>query len=162
MTQNHESACCPPVDVDYWQHQTHQWHDKLFIKDTVPQIFHMPLPGQIGKVITRMWKKAEAAEAAPDLKDFLLLAYDPSPWKSELYMAVTQTVPDAENTTLSGTFITKVFDGPFQKVPQYIKEMNAYLKENGKVPQKYYFYFPTCPKCAKETGHHYIIAFAEV
>ena len=32
----------------------------------------------------------------------------------------------------------------------------------GKKAGKYYFYYTSCPKCAKKYGHNYIVAFAEV
>ena len=91
------NTCCPKFDPEPWNEKSHNWKDKLFIKDTVRQIFHMPLPSSIKKTICRMWEKAQDAKAAPGIKDFLLLAYDPSPWKSELYMTVTKEIPGAEN-----------------------------------------------------------------
>jgi hypothetical protein len=47
-------------------------------------------------------------------------------------------------------------------VPKYIKEADTYLASLGKKAKKYYFYYTTCPKCAKKYGHNYIVAFAEV
>ncbi len=157
-----EEECCQKFNPKPWDEKTHIWKNKLFIKETMPQFLHMPLPWLIGKMITRMWKKAEDAKAAPDLKDFLWLAYDPSPWKSENYIYVTKEVPNALNVKLSGTFISKVFDGPYNQVPVWLKEMDAYLAEKGKKAKKYYFYYTTCPKCAKKYGHNYVVAFAEI
>jgi len=36
------------------------------------------------------------------------------------------------------------------------------LSKMGKMAEKYYFYFTTCPKCAQKYGHNYIVAFAQV
>lgn len=155
-------ACCPKFDTGSWDEKTFVWEDKLFIKDTIPQVFHFPLPGLVNRTMQRMWKKAVDAKATPDIEDFLLLAYDPSPWKCEYYMAVTAEVPDAENAKISGTFLSKVFDGPYNNVPQWIKEMEEYVQAKGKKTKKYYFYYTTCPKCAKIYGHNYVVAFAEV
>jgi hypothetical protein len=113
-------------------------------------------------MITKQWKLAEDADAAPEIEDFLWLAYDPSPWKSEHYIAVTKEVPGADNVTLSGTFLTKVFDGPYHAVPKWIKVMDKFVADKGMKVKKYYFYFTTCPKCAKKYGHNYIVAFAQV
>lgn len=162
MEKHHTDECCPRFDPEPWQNKTHVWQEKLFIKDSIPQFFHIPFPKALNKVIQRMWEKAKASDAAPEIKDFLLLAYDPSPWKSELYMAVNREVPDIENIRMTGTFISKVFDGPYSGVPKYIKEMDRYLSGIGKKSKKYYFYFTTCPKCAKKQGHNYIVAFSEV
>jgi hypothetical protein len=163
MHQTKENQeCCPAFEPAPWDNMTHEWIDKRFIRDYLPQFLHMPLPSMMGKVIGRMWKKAEDAGATVDMKDFLLLAYDPSPWKSELYMNVTKEVPGAENVKLTGNFISKVFDGPYHHVPKYLKEMENYVTSQGKKTIKYYFYYTTCPKCAKKYGHNYIVAFAEV
>ncbi len=159
-----EKECCPEFDPAPWDGIEHQWAEKPFLMGTIPQFLHMPLPGFLDKAITRLWGKAQEWGIAPDLKDFLLLAYDPSPWKSELYLAITKTHPEAENIRrLSGTFISKVFDGPYQAVPRYIKELDAYLAATSKpAAKRYFFYYTTCPKCAKKYGHNYIVAFAEV
>lgn len=154
--------CCPEFDPAPWENKTHYWTNKLFIKDSIPELFHIPLPTTVRRVITRLWKKALEAEAAPSVKDCLMLAYDPSPWKGEFYLSVTKEVPNADNVRLSGTFVTKVFDGPYNGVPKYIAEMNALLASRGDKAKKYYFYYTTCPKCAKKYGHNYIVAFAEV
>lgn len=159
---SHEQECCPVFDPEPWDYKTHEWVDKPFIKDYLPQFLHMPLPRMMGKVIGRMWKKVQDAGSATEMKDFLLLAYDPSPWKSELYMSVTKEVPGAENIKLTGTFMSKVFDGPYNHIPKYLNEFRRYLELKEKKAKKYYFYYTTCPKCAKKYGHNYIVAFAEV
>ncbi|MDD5126867.1 MAG: hypothetical protein PHR43_02025 [Dehalococcoidales bacterium] len=161
---NHDvnSQCCPEFFPEPWQEKEITWQGKLFIRDTVAQFLHMPLPGAFGKAVGRMWQKIEAAGARPNDKDFIMLAYDPSPWKSELYINVTREVPNAENVRLSGTYLTRVFDGPYNAVPKWIKEMERYVTAKGKTVKKYYFYYTTCPKCAKKYGHNYVVVFAEV
>jgi hypothetical protein len=126
-----EKQCCAQFNPDPWQKVTHQWKDKPFLMDTVPQFLHMPLPGVYRRTLTRMWKRAKTLGAAPDIKDFLLLAYDPSPWKSELYVALTKHVPELDVVGLSGTYVSMVFDGPFSEVPKYMKQMDGYLHAGG-------------------------------
>ncbi len=158
----HDKECCPKFDPKPWDEKIHNWENKLFIKETIPQLFHMPLPLMVAKMVKRQWKKAQDVGAAPDIKDFLWLAYDPSPWKGEHYIHVTKEVPNANNVKLSGTFISKVFDGPYNSVPRWVEEMDEYLAKKKESPKKYYFYFTTCPKCAKKYGHNYVVAFAQV
>jgi hypothetical protein len=109
-----------------------------------------------------MWSKVKDAHADPSPEEFLLLAYDPSPWVSDLYMSTTTEVPGATNVTLSGTFLTKVFDGPYSAVPQWLSQMDRYVASKGKTTKRHFFYFPTCPSCARRTGHNYCVAFSEV
>lgn len=155
-----KNVCCPVFNTQAWDNKTHIWENKLFLKDEVKQFLHMPL--NMGKVVNKMWKQIESAQAASTPNDFLMLCYDPSPWKSEIYMTVTKDIPHANMTTLSGTFFSKVFDGPYNAVPQWIKEMDSVLENEGKKAIKYYFHYAYCPKCAKKYGHNYCVAFAQI
>ncbi len=157
-----EVECCPKFDPQPWEGKEVIWHDKLFVRDTVPQLFHIPLPGSFGKAVTRMWKKIEASGAKPENSDFLMLTSETSQWKGEIYINVTGEVPDAENVRLSGTYLTKVFDGGYNDVPKWIKEMERYVFEKGESVKNYYLYYTTCPKCAKKYGHNYTVVFAGV
>ena len=162
MNETSKEQCCPPFNPSLWEEKTVTFKNKLFVKKATPQFLHMPLPGTIGKMMMNVWKAIESAGAKPAEQDFLWLAYDPSPWKCEHYIHTAKEVPGLENVKISGTFITKVFDGPFNHVPRWIKEMNAYLAAQGKKAKKYYFYYTTCPKCAKKYGHNYVVIFAEI
>lgn len=155
-------SCCPEFNPSLWDNRTNVWEEKRFIKDSVPQLFHIPLPFAFRRAVMRMWKKAERAGASPKMDEFLLLAYDPSPWKSELYMSVTKEVSDARNVTMSGTFFSKVFDGPYNLVPEWIEEMERDISKKGMIAKKHYFHFAYCPECAKKYGHNYAVDFAEV
>jgi hypothetical protein len=116
MTTNNSDTCCPEFNTKLWDEKTHIWKDKLFLKDEVKQIMHIPL--NMGKIITRMWQQVDKAQASPKTEEFLVLSYDPSPWKSELYMTTTKNIPNSNIVKLKGTFISKVFEGPYQAVPQ--------------------------------------------
>jgi hypothetical protein len=162
MDKKEEEVCCPKFNPAGWDEKMHVWKKKRFIKDSIPQLFHMPWPPMIGKVIERMWAVAKSAKAEVDMKDYLLLMYDPSPWKSEFYMLVGKTVPGAENVELNGTFISKVYEGPYNDVPKWMANMDEYLAKKNKKALKYYFYYTTCPKCAKKWGKNYVVVFAQI
>ncbi|MFC2045194.1 hydrolase [Chloroflexota bacterium] len=163
MTKHDDTTqCCPKFDPEPWHEKEITWQNKLFIKDTVVQFMHMPLPGTFGRAVTRMWQQLKDAGADPDLADFIMLATESSPWQGEIYINATKEVPDAENIELSGTYITRVFDGSYNAIPKWIKEMAQYVAQKGKKVKKYYFYYTTCPKCAKIYGHNYVVAFAEI
>lgn len=155
-----KEKCCPKFDTKRWDKKAHEWNDKLFIQDDVRQLFHIPLNMQ--KVIGPMFEKIQEANAAPKDEDFLMLAYDPSPWKSEIYMTVTKPVPDAKMVKLSGTFISMVFAGPYSAVPKWAKRLEEYINSKGKTVKKFYFHFAYCPKCVEKYGKNYAIGFAEV
>ena len=135
----------------------------MFIKETMPTLFHIPFPPMIGSKITKMWKLAENSKANLDNKDDILILFtDPTAFKSEIYLSVKDNIPKANNVTLSGTFISKVFDGDYNAVPKFIKQMDQYLNTINKKAKKYYIHYAYCPKCAKKFGYNYMIFFAEI
>ncbi len=161
--KNQDQECCPKFDKEKWDKKTFIWDNKLFIKECIPTFFHIPCPPMIGKKIMKMHKLAGNSDATiPDKTEALVLFHDPSAFKSEIYYSVTRKVEGANNTSISGTFIACVFDGPYNGIPGYIKEMEIFLKEKGKTAKDYYVHYAYCPKCAKEFGNNYIILFAQV
>jgi hypothetical protein len=63
---------------------------------------------------------------------------------------------------LSGTFMTKVFTGPFGDIGSWIAQTETFVREQGKEVDKLYFFYAICPKCAKHFGKNQVVAFAKV
>lgn len=157
------NECCPVFHPEKWDKKTFKWNQKQFIKDTIPTLFHIPFPPMIGKKITKMMKMAEDSnKLLENMEDVLLLFTDPHPFKSEIFLSVTGDVPNSNNTTISGTFMSKVFDGSYNTIPKFIKQMDEYLSTQNKKSKKYYMHYAYCPKCTKKFGNNYMILFAEV
>ena len=55
----------------------------------------------------------------------IVLADENSLWGADVYIEATKDVPGANMTTISGTFISKVFEGPFRNMRKWVEEMNA-------------------------------------
>jgi hypothetical protein len=161
--KNEEKECCPEFKPEKWDQKTFNWENKPFIKETMRTFFHIPLSSIISKKVVKMSGMAidsKMAEANPE--DALLLFRDPSAFKSEMYFSVAGQVPNANNAKLSGTFIGKVFDGPYRSIPKFIKETNEFAAAQGKKAKDYYIHYAYCPKCAKKYGNNWMIIFAEV
>lgn len=154
-----ETGCCPRFDPEPWDDQVVHFEDKLFAKGTTVQFLHMPL--NMGPMMTRVWEKIRAAGADPG-DQFLVLGCDPSPWRGEHYFAVTKEVPGLENVRLSGDFLTKVFEGPFRQAGNWARQMGEFAAAKGRPMQRLFFYYTTCPKCAKRYGKNYVVGFAQV
>ena len=71
-------------------------------------------------------------------------------------------MPDVQMARISGTFMTKIFEGPYWNAGKWTKEMDVYVKKKGKKIKKMYFYYTTCPKCAKYYGKTYTVIFAQI
>lgn len=152
------TGCCDPFDPEPWQDKEITWNNKLFVKDQVRSFFHIPL--NFGPTVVKNMKLIEAAEAKAPYQ--LMLTDEKSLWGSEVYIDVAKEVPGAQMATLTGTFLTKVFEGQFKGTSKWVKEMQDYVKNKGKTLQKLYFSYTTCPKCAKAYGKNYVVLFAEV
>ena len=152
------TGCCEPFNLIPWQEKEIVWKDKIFVKDHVTSFLHIPL--NMGKIIVKNLKLIEAAKAKSPYQ--LMLTDEKSLWGADLYIDVAKKVDGAKNTTLSGIFLTKVFDGPFQNVGKWALEMKEYVKSKNKELKKMYFCYTTCPKCAKAYGHNYVVIFAQI
>ncbi len=152
------TGCCAPFDPVPWQDKEIVWHDKLFVKDRITSFFHIPL--NIGKKVLKNMALIEKAQARSPYQ--LMLFDENSLWGSDIYIDVAKDVPDAQMAKLSGTFLTKVFEGPYKDVGKWIREMQEYVKGRGKEMKHLYLSYTTCPKCAKAYGKNYVVLFAQV
>lgn len=158
LYENSETGCCPRFDPTPWEDKEIVWKDKLFLKDRVFSIFHIPL--NFGQVIVKnieLIKKADALSPVP-----LMLSDENSLFGSDVYIHVTKDVPGAKIERISGTFLTKVFEGDYRNMGNWIKEMQEFVKSKGKTLKKMYFFYTTCPACAKHYGKNYIVILAQV
>ena len=153
-----ETGCCPRFDPEPWQEKKVTFDNRLFVKDRVCSFFHIPL--NFGRVMVRNMKKIAAAEALADSP--LMLSDENSLWGADVYIAVGKDVPTAETVRLSGTFLTKVFEGPYKDIRKWISQMQEYVQSKSKDIKKLYFFYTTCPKCARHYGRNYVVLLAQV
>lgn len=153
-----ETGCCPRFNPEPWQDQEITWQDKLFVKDKIMSVFHIPL--NFGKVVVRNVEKIKNADAFP--AEAIMLSDEKSLFGSDIYIAVAKEVTGAEMTRISGTFLTKVFEGPYKNMKKWIDDMNEFVKSRGKEVKKMYFFYTTCPSCAKFYGKDYTVILAQV
>ncbi len=152
------TGCCEPFNPKPWDGKEIVWKKKIFVKDHVTSIFHIPI--NFGQKIIKNMKLIDEAKARASYQ--LMLTDEKSSWGSDIYIDVAKDVPGAQMATLSGTFLTKVFEGPYQNAGIWAKEMAAYVKSKGKELKKLYFSYTTCPACAKAYGKNYVVLFAQI
>jgi len=114
----------------------------------------------MGQKIVKNLALIEKAQAKAPYQ--LMLTDEKSMWGSDIYIDVTKDVPGARMETISGTFLTKVFEGPYQNAGKWAQEMEKYVRDKGKTMKKLYFSYTTCPKCAKAYGKNYAVLFAQI
>jgi hypothetical protein len=153
-----DDICCPEFDPVLWDEKTFEWNDKKFIKDSVKTLFYMPV--NFGSVMRRLNRKVEKQKVK--VPDWMCLSDHTSKWNMNLYLAVDKKIPDAVNTLLSGTFVTKVYEGPYKEAGNWNKDFKAWCNRKGLTPEKQFIWYTTCPKCAKKYGKNYVVVVAKV
>ena len=153
-----ETGCCPIFDSEPWDQKQVSWQDKLFVKDHVRSFLHIPL--NFGKVMGRNMQMIERAGVKDP--EVVVLSDEKSLWGSDIYIAVSGEVPGAKLERISGTFLTKVFEGPYKDAGKWVKEMRSYVGSQGREPKEMYHWYTTCPKCAKMYGKNPTVLLARV
>lgn len=158
MSTSKPGECCPKFDPMPWDEKLVTWNRKKFVKDRVMCFLHIPL--NFGAVMTRNIKAIEAENAVPQPR--VVLSDENSLWGADVYIEATKEIPSKSVFYISGTFLTKVFEGPYSNVRRWIEEMTDYARQESKEIQKLYFFYTTCPKCAKKLGKNYVVLLAQV
>lgn len=158
MNQTISTGCCPPFDPTPWDGQQVVWEGKLFVKDRVTSILHIPI--NFAKVLGRIMDKITREKA--NCPQSLMLSDENSLWGADLYVAVDKEIPGAEMKKITGTFMGKVFEGPYSNAGKWAKEAMSYYEAQGKKASKLYFWYTTCPKCAKVYGKNYVVLFGQI
>ncbi len=157
MSTNDET-CCPRFNPDPWDGKTITWQGKRFVQDRVTSLFHIPL--NYGAVMTRVEAAIRAAGAK--LGAPVMLTDENSLWGADVFVEADKDVPGAKMVTISGTFMCKVFEGPYSRIGHWVEAMKAWLNSEGKRFSKLYFYYTTCPKCTKKYGKNYVVLLAQI
>jgi hypothetical protein len=153
-----DQECCPKFNPEPWIDKEISWEEKRFVKDRVRSFFHIPL--NFGGVMRRNMALIEAADAKP--AEMIVLSDESSLWGADVYIDVTGEVPGAQTTTISGTFLSKVYEGPYSSMRSWMQDMSQHVAGQGKKLEKIYTYYTTCPKCAKKHGKNYVVLMAQV
>lgn len=153
-----EKECCPKFDPAPWDGKVITWKDKLFVRDKVFCLFYMPI--NFGSVITRLMKKMD--DSVVKSPEWMALSDHTSPFNMDIYVSVDKKLPGADNRTISGKFLSKVYDGPFEKTGEWCKDFQEYAKGRKLKLGKMYMWYTTCPKCAKKYGKNPVVIIAEI
>jgi len=73
----------------------------------------------------------------------------------------TKDVPNAEMAQPSGTFLTKVCEGPPNKMGRWVEDMHEHAKEKGRHVTPMHAWCASCPGCAKKCAKNCVIMMAQ-
>lgn len=153
-----ETGCCAPFNPEPWDRKVITWKNRLFLHDHVISIFHVPL--NFGQTVVRDMIVIRSNGALPN--NPIMLSDENSPWGAEVYLEVTKPLPNERVVRLAGTYLTLAREGSFRNIRSWLYEMDTYAASEHKKIRKIYYYYPTCPKCAKLYGKQNIVLIAQV
>ena len=156
--ENNDFDCCPPFNHEEWHDKTIIWQEKKFIKAKVFTLFYMPI--NFGSVIKQLDKKIKQANG--EVNDWLCLSDHTSMFNMDIYLAVDKNIPGVQNTTLSGKYYSRVYEGDFKNTKQWCDDYSAKVKDMGNKLKKLYMWYTTCPKCAKKYSKNYVAIIGQI
>ena len=152
-----QAECCTRFDPAPWQERWITLDGKRFVKDRVRSFLHVPL--NFGGVMVR--NMAVIQKAGAEAPSMLCLSDENSPWGADVYLEVAKEVPGLAMASISGTFLAQAYEGPYRDMGKWIADMKKRVEAKGKALKKIYFYYTTCPWCAKKYGKNYVVLFAQ-
>jgi hypothetical protein len=159
-TDVNETNCCGVPNIGEWDKQEFEFRDVNFVRLHTRSFLYMPL--NMSGVMKTLQELANKSGKEMPSQKAMILSRDLSPWKAEQLYRVAGPVEGADNVVLSGKFKTMVFEGPYKEVKNWYKQIIEYAQSDGKNAVEIYFFYTTCPKCAKHYGKNYVIALAKI
>ena len=158
-TSDNPTGCCPRFDPEGWDRRHLHFDRKPFVCARTRSLFHVPL--NMGTVFERTFEAIESAGAS-DPVEFIVLSQDESSTVGRHLFSVTKPVPGQEMVELTGDFETRVFEGPYKRAKAWHEELRQEAERKGGAPDQIYFFYTTCPKCAKTYGKNYVVGVFEI
>lgn len=87
-------------------------------------------------MVKRITEKVEKAGAS--ILNSMCLSDHTSKWNMDLYLAVDREISGAENVTLSGKYLSKVYEGDFKETDKWGEDFKAFAKGKGYEIKKWY------------------------
>lgn len=153
------TGCCPVFHPENYDNQVFDLSEYSFIKDSTLSFMYMPM--NMDKVFTHAMKAINDDKQAYDDR-YLILSKDVSPFKCDHYFLVKGNVEGYESFKIEGHFFTKVYDGDFKDISKWIKDFENQMKLKNSSLKEMYVFYTTCPNCAKEYGHNYVVLFGKL
>lgn len=188
-----DACCCSAAFPSHYDEQTITWDSKPFIVESTWCFLYMPLnfagatrraQAKLAQLTAGKDDDADNTKKKDGNKECRIMLSDMiSPWSTRIYFAVDTKNADDSNlpvkddstiVKMSGTFLTKVFEGPYSEFKTWIDTMTVYVKQQLKDSDvdevdriladraNWYAYYMTCPKCAKTLGKNYTVLFVKV
>jgi hypothetical protein len=152
------TGCCARFNPDGWDGKHLHFESKPFVRASTRSLAHVPI--DMGRVFSRVQANIDKA-GAQDPHQVLVLSRDISAFHGEHLFAVTKPVPGEDMSTLSGEFTTRVFEGPYAEARHWHKSLTEDAIAQGAPAKAIWFFYTTCPTCAKAYGRNYVVGVTQ-
>lgn len=153
-----EKECCLKFDPVPWDSKILDWDNKNFIKGKVFTLFYAPV--NFGSVIRKLMKKMNTVQAVSP--DNICLSDHTSKWNMDIYLSTDSAVPDVGNTLMSGSYLSRVYEGSFKETNKWYDDYKKYAAGIGLNIGKIFMWYTTCPACAKKYGKNYVVIIGKI
>ena len=63
---------------------------------------------------------------------------------------------------LSGDYLTRVYEGPYREAKHWAVDLEGMARGKGYEPGNTFFFYTTCPNCARVYGENYVVGVVEI
>ncbi|MBU0528121.1 hypothetical protein KKE92_06570 [Candidatus Micrarchaeota archaeon] len=141
-----DEKCCELISKKDWDNKTVKWKNKLFVKKHYFAFFYMPLglDKALDTIMKHLHAKNNLAEEAP-----IMVWRNEGMFGGDVYIAVKEKDSKYETDTISGTFVTRFYEGKdYKDVGNWFKLFKADVKDTKEIIS----FYALCPGCAKKFG----------
>jgi hypothetical protein len=156
MGQN-ASCCCSNLKREDFDRKVFDWKDKPFYETSYFSLFRMPLT--YGSAVKKAIAVLKSKNLAVD--PMLTLSGEESMFYSSLLIEMGRDdgVPVRK---ISGKFVSMFFEGRYRDTGKWVKEVIDYCRSQGHETKELYFFYATCPRCARHYGRAQTVIFAKI
>lgn len=151
-------CCCPKLAAEDFDRKVFGWEDKPFYKTKYFSFFHMPLTygSAVNKAMAELKSRGLAADPT------LMLSGEESMFYSSLLIEMSRDGNSVPVRRLSGKFISMFFEGSYRDTGRWVKEVVEYCRSRDYETKELFFFYATCPKCARHYGKAQTVIFAKI
>jgi len=157
--QDNVTGCCPVFHPENYDNCVFDLSDYHFIKSSTLSFMYIPI--NMDSVFTRTIKAIDDSKQTYE-DQYLILSKDVSPFKCDHYFLTKGNVEGYSTERILGHYYSKVYDGEFKEISNWIKEFKQFLEKQTKPVKDLFVFYTTCPNCAKVYGHNYIVLFGKI
>ncbi len=149
---------CPRLVREEWDRQIHQWDKKPFYALPYRSFFGWPtnLARQTAAAVDLLSRRG-LLESIP-----INFAVNEQSFGGTLLISINRNVKDLETRAISGKFMSFFFEGKYTQRTDWIRQVYRYGRANNLNFHELYFWYATCPTCAKKQGYAQVVIFGKI